>query len=384
MGVTWTFWDLIVVSFFTYESMEPIMPQEIEDPLEEALEVIPFTYAISSYGADYPVDALVRRIQSGDILVPNFDNEDQLQDDLDAFQREYVWPRPKADRFIESLLLGLPVPGIFMVKEDNGRLLVLDGYQRLNTLKSFYAKIIHGKEYRLTGIQDRFCGKTYDDLDVEDRRRIDDSILHATVVRQEQPTEDWSSIYAIFERLNTGGVSLQAQEVRMALYHGEFAKVLRKNNTNDNWRALVGPVSRRLKDVELILRFYALLYYHDQYESPMKDFLNRYMATNRDLGRNSEHQLNDIFLKTVEIIHEEVGNHALRPERAVNAAFADAFMVGVATAIQRGADLSGQKLCEAREQLLADEDFVSAITAATAQKAKVTSRIAKAINCICA
>lgn len=359
------------------------MSQEIEDPLDDALEVIPFTYSISSYGADYPVDALVRRILSGDILVPNFDNEDELQEDLDAFQREYVWPRPKADRFIESLLLGLPVPGIFMVKEDNGRLLVLDGYQRLNTLKCFYSKIIHGKEYRLSGIQERFCGKTYDDLDVEDRRRIDDSILHATVVRQEQPTEDWSSIYAIFERLNTGGVSLQAQEVRMALYHGEFAKVLRKNNKNEDWRALVGPVSRRLKDVELILRFYALLYHHEQYERPMKNFLNRYMAANKDLKRNPEIELTDIFSKTVAVLRDEIGENALRPERTVNAAFADAFMVGVASAIQGGQKLSRENLLSARASLLADADFVSSITTGTAQNMKVASRIAKAIKAIC-
>jgi hypothetical protein len=100
--------------------------EQIIDALDEAQEIIPFTYSITSYGADYPIDSLVKRINNNDILVPTFEHEEQLADDVDAFQREYVWPRPKADRFIESLLLGLPVPGIFLVKEDTGRLLVLD------------------------------------------------------------------------------------------------------------------------------------------------------------------------------------------------------------------------------------------------------------------
>ncbi|MFY9984206.1 MAG: DUF262 domain-containing protein, partial [Chthoniobacterales bacterium] len=157
------------------------MPEddEIVDSLDEAAEVIQFTYSITSYGADYPVDSLVKRVAANDIIVPTFEHHEQLPNDLDAFQREYVWTRTKADRFIESLLLGLPVPGIFLVKEPSGRFLVLDGHQRLFTLRAFCNGIIQGREYRLQGVQERFLDKTYADLDVEDRRRIDDSIIHA-------------------------------------------------------------------------------------------------------------------------------------------------------------------------------------------------------------
>lgn len=355
---------------------------EIVDPLDEALEVIPFTYSITSYGADYPIDSLVKRIESEDILVPSFEHEERLQDDLDAFQRQYVWPRPKADRFIESLLLGLPVPGIFLVKEDSGRLLVLDGHQRLYTLQCFYSGIIHGIEYHLSGIQERFVGKTYKELDVEDRRRLDDSIIHATVVRQDKPTEDWSSIYAIFERLNTGGITLQAQEIRMALYHGSFAKALRRLNTLPPWRELISAPSKRLKDVELILRFFALLYRHDNYTHPMKGFLNRYMASNRNLVHQSEEDLETIFLKTTELILQSLGKDALRPERAVNAAFADALMVGVATAIKNGNAPDARKIREVREALLAEGDFLAAITTGTSQNQKVFLRIDRAIQSI--
>ncbi len=90
----------------------------IED-FDEAGELIPVTYTITSYGADYPVDSLVKRIDQKDIIVPTFE-WDQNDSEIAGFQRDYVWPRPKADRFIESLLLGLPVPGIFLVKEASG------------------------------------------------------------------------------------------------------------------------------------------------------------------------------------------------------------------------------------------------------------------------
>src|SRR5690348_10760279 len=192
-------------------------PRELPvDDLDEALEVIPFTYSITSYGADYPVDSIVKRMKAKDIVVPQFDwDESDERSEIVGFQREYVWKRPKADRFIESLLLGLPVPGIFLVKESSGRLLVLDGHQRLYTLRAFYDGVINGVEYNLADVQERFIGKRYRDLDIEDRRRLDDSIIHATVIRQDEPTEDQSSIYVIFERLNTGGVNLQPQEIRV-------------------------------------------------------------------------------------------------------------------------------------------------------------------------
>src|SRR6185369_18067245 len=84
----------------------PLLDEELVDYLDEALEVIPYNYTITAYGADYPVDSLVKRMESNDIVVPRFSWEDQSSD-IVGFQREYVWPRTKADRFIESLLLGL-------------------------------------------------------------------------------------------------------------------------------------------------------------------------------------------------------------------------------------------------------------------------------------
>ena len=217
--------------------------EEKIDDLDESEEIIPYTYTITSYGADYPVDSLIKRCQAGDIIVPTFNWMPEENTDVVGFQRQYVWPRPKADKFVESLLLGLPVPGIFLVKETTGRFLVLDGHQRLHTLRAYYEGIINGREYQLKNVQQRFKNKRFKDLDTEARRQLDDSIIHATIVRQDEPTEDQSSIYMIFERLNTGGFNLQPQEIRVALYHGELVNTLKNLNEEKTWRELYGNLS---------------------------------------------------------------------------------------------------------------------------------------------
>jgi len=340
-----------------------------------AQEVIPFAFSITAYGADYPVDSLVKRIESGDIIVPRFNWEPDQNSEIVGFQREYVWPRTKADRFIESLLLGLPVPGIFLVKETSGRFLVLDGHQRLFSLHAFCQGIIHGEEYRLDGVQVRFQDKRYKDLDVEDRRRIDDSIIHATVIRQDEPTDDQSSIYSIFERLNTGGVNLQPQEIRVALYHGELVRVLQDLNSNSSWRNLYGGKSVRLKDMEMILRFFAFFYYSDQYKSPMKDFLNRYMASNRNLQRQTKEQLTKTFVDTVSLLETTIGTRAFRPIRAVNAATIDSIMTGLAHRLTKGPIEDKATLIKKYETLIKSKEYLAAIETGTSQESNVISRL---------
>jgi hypothetical protein len=347
--------------------------------LDESLEVIESPYSITSYGADYPVDSLVKRIEAGDILVPTFNWEAPEKTDIVGFQRQYVWPRSKADRFIESLLLGLPVPGIFLVKEPSGLQLVLDGHQRLHTLHAFYSGAINDQVYKLSdAVQSRFIGKRYKDLDTEDRRRLDDSIIHATVIRQDEPTEDQSSIYTIFERLNTGGVNLQPQEIRVALYHGEFVGVLQELNNDKSWRALVGPKSSRLKDMEMILRFFAFFFVANKYEDPMKLFLNRYMATNRHLAKQSKEELYSVFLETTQTILDGIGSRAFRPKRSVNAAVVDSLMTGVARRLKRGPITDLVAFRKHYDALIADTAYLNATETGTSQPANVSMRLQKA------
>ena len=176
---------------------------EIDDVQNEHVD---FLYTITSYGADYPVDALIKRLKSGDIFIPKF-------------QRAYVWGHEEASRFVESLLLGLPVPGIFVAKEsDTGKLLVIDGHQRLKTLEFFYDNNFNVKGiFALDEVNKEFLNATYSTLKDQYRRRLDDSIIHLTVVRQDQPTDDNSSVYQIFERLNSGGRKLEPQEIRACI-----------------------------------------------------------------------------------------------------------------------------------------------------------------------
>ena len=349
--------------------------EEDVDDLDEAEEGIPYIYAITSYGADYPVDSLIKRLQSNDIIVPTFGWVSEEDTRVVGFQREYVWPKPKADKFIESLLLGLPVPGIFLVKEGTGRFLVLDGHQRLYTLRAYYEGVINGKEYRLVNVQPRFKNKLFKDLDTEDRRRLDDSIIHATVVRQDQPTQDQSSIYIIFERLNTGGANLQPQEIRVALYHGQLVKVLKALNEEKTWRKLYGNKSSRLKDMEMILRFFAFYYYADKYRSPMKDFLNRYMAANRNLDRQAETELRRVFCNTTSALHNTLGRPAFRPKRAVNAAVVDSLMTGLAKRLEHGPIENLEELKHQYELLLSNKDYLAAIETGTSQEANVDARM---------
>jgi Protein of unknown function DUF262 len=123
---------------------------EIDEVLDDADEVVPFKYSITSYGADYPVDGLVKRISAQDIIIPRF-------------QRGYAWSHKEASRFVESLLLGLPVPSICLSKEtETQKLLVIDGQQRLQTLRYFYEGIWPStrREFALKGVPSKFEGAT--------------------------------------------------------------------------------------------------------------------------------------------------------------------------------------------------------------------------------
>jgi hypothetical protein len=352
--------------------------QEDVDDLDEANEVIPYNFEITSYGADYDVEGLVKRLMRNDILVPTFDPETPTTETgIVGFQRRYVWRKPQADRFIESLLLGLPVPGIFLVKEPSGVNLVLDGQQRLKTLESFYRGIISGKEFKLEAVQERFKGLTYATLEDDDRRRIDDAIIHATVVRQETPTEDQESVYLIFERLNTGGTALQPQEIRSALYYGELAGLLRDLNENEAWRQIYGKRSERQKDQELILRFFAMLYYDDNYARPMKVFLNRYMATNRNFERQEKEQLEADFNATINAILAAKGPRVFRIATALNAAVFDSVMVAVSERLDAG-EADVQALGEAYDALLKDPEYLAAVQRSTADEDNVGTRLEKA------
>ena len=341
----------------------------VEDVIDDTVdEEIPLQYSITSYGADYPVDTLVKRLQEGVIFVP-------------AFQRGYVWPITEASRFIESLLLGLPVPGVFLSKEqETEKMLIIDGQQRLKTLLFFYEGVIKGKEFKLVGVQKLYEGRTYKTLLPEDRRRLSDAIIHATIIKQDKPSEDNSSIFHIFERLNTTGIQLQPQEIRACIFYGSFNNLLNLLRDEVHWRNLYGTSSIRLKDEELILRFFAFYFEREKYKRPMKGFLNVYMGRNRELKLQSKEKLESVFVPTVTILSEVIGKSAFRPERLLNAAVCEAVMVGVAIRLDRGLITDIEMFKQQYKKLMSDADFMTACKTGTSDEVRVQTRLTKAIS----
>jgi hypothetical protein len=360
-------------------ALDRLSQEEGYEDVDEREEIAPQHYGITSYGADFPVDGLVKRMENRDIVVPTFDpGIDDEALGIVGFQRDFVWSKPQADRFIESLLLGFPVPGIFLVQGSEGLFLVLDGQQRLRTLQAFYRGVLRERGFRLQYVQPNFRGLGYDDLDTDSRRRLDNSIIHATVVRQEVPSEDQSGIYKIFERLNTGGTLLQPQEIRVALFNGPLIGLLRDLNENEHWRAMCGNRSKRLKDQELILRFFAFRSQAGEYEAPMKEFINKYTGWNSTLEQQPAEELSTAFNAATELLHNCFGDRAFRPVRAVNAAMVDSLMTVIDEGIRNDSLVGSGNLRDAYDHLLVDPDYRGAIERATAREENVALRLEKA------
>ena len=285
---------------------ETEIESEIEDDVQAALrekeqvqddsdvdETVPIEgYDITSFGADYDVEGLVKRINRKDIFTPEF-------------QRDYVWNINEASRFIESLLLGLPVPGIFLARErESNKLLVIDGQQRLKTLQFYFEGIFNPRAedrfkraFKLTKVQAKFEGLSYATLDESDRVKLNDSIIHATIVKQESPEGEDSSIYYIFERLNYGGRRLAPQEIRVAIYHGRLLDEIKDINMNEHWRKIYGKQSQRLKDQELILRFLAFYDNIEAYRRPMNLLTHLQVKTEMQIAKLCIN--GNLYLKTL-------------------------------------------------------------------------------------
>jgi uncharacterized protein with ParB-like and HNH nuclease domain len=345
------------------------MKQTLEETLIDDIEneELSYRYEITSYGADYPVDSIIKRIKDEVIYVP-------------PFQRKFVWSIEQASKFVESLILGLPVPGVFLSKESKTpKLLIVDGQQRLLSLFKFYEGFFKGKEFKLTGLKSDLEGKKYKNLDASDKIRLDDSIIHATIIRQDQPDDEESSIYLIFERLNTGGKLLTPQEIRACIYYGEFNELLNTLKDNPDWRKVFGVENDRLKEQELILRFFALFYERTIYQKPLKSFLNKFMAKNRDFEKYSKEDLTTLFTTTIKPFSVLFGTKSFRIGRSFNAAAFDAIMVGFAERLKKG-EFDYENLIQSYNQLIQNETFIENTKGGTSDESSIEERIKLAIK----
>jgi uncharacterized protein with ParB-like and HNH nuclease domain len=354
------------------------------DDISSADERIDYKFDLTFYGADYPVDGLVKRLQKKDIVIPSFDPASEQTFEVEAFQRKFVWTKMQCDRFVESLLLGLPVPGIFLVQQSDKSLLVLDGQQRLLTLSTFYAGILNKKEFSLENVQDQFKGMTYKAMPEDYRRTLDDSIIHATVIKKTQESQDLSSIYTLFERLNSGGTQLSPHEIRVALVPGKLMQLIRRLNEDAGWRLVFGAPSKTLKDHELILRFIAMRFSPTAYKSPMKDFLTTYAQYNKDLDKQSEEAIESSFKKTINLIVSSIGKKAFRIKTALNAATFDSVMVGLSRRLAHDVAVDPDKVRAAYTQLLDNPNYLAAVGKATAREDQVEERLRLATDAFAA
>ncbi len=342
---------------------------QTEAPESEEKDVI--TYQISYYPADFTLKGYLDKHDSGQLVIP-------------PFQRNYVWDQVKASKLIESFLLGLPVPGVFLYKErQTNKLQVIDGQQRILSAIRFFKNEFEERIFRLKNVNSRWEGKTYDELDEADQYQLNDTVLRATVVQQLDPQDD-SSVYHIFERLNTGGINLNPMEIRKCVYFGDFFSHLEELNAFKPWRMLIGKsgVDKRLRDVELVLRVLALSYELSSYEKPMKRFLNNFMLAHRRMNAavfaETTRIQSDSFRGACERVLKAIGEKPFHLRGRLNFAVLDSVMAAAIAS----PEISGDDFRSAFQKLKDDPEFLDTSTRNTSDEATLERRFAKAFEYI--
>lgn len=349
------------------EGLEEIESEELD------LESTPATYEVITYPADFTLEGLVSKYKKGSMTVP-------------GFQRNFVWNIKQASRLIESFLLGLPVPSIFLFTDEvNHEQLVIDGQQRLMSVVYFFDGYFgeadkggRRKVFKLTGLHEKspYHNKTYADLEETDQaafNKLNDSVLRAFVIKQITPHGN-TSVYHIFERLNTGGTQLVGQEIRNCVYHGPFNDLLCELNNYESWREIFGSTSphKRQKDVELILRFFALYENGDSYERPIKDFMSNFMRVNQYMSIEKQNIFSSLFKTTCDKVVSYLGEKPFHIWSGLNVAVYDS----VFTTLAKNSFSDNLKV--RFEQLKNDDDFVKGVRGATADESIIELRMSLA------
>lgn len=287
----------------------------------------PTSYNLNSFGIDFDVSGLVRRQESGSIYLPDF-------------QRNYVWSKVRASKFIESLLLGLPIPSICLYKEEDNKQIIIDGFQRLESIRLFYSGIFaDGSKFKLTSVSNPYLNKSISDLPESAKLKLDDTLIHATVVKADDPREkNYNAVYLIFERLNTGGVKLTPQEIRSCVYHGSFQKILEKLSQNKSFINLFGISSKRKKDQELVLRLLALFENYESYSGNMQVFLNSYMNEKKNYSEDTFRKEINLFERVITIL-ASLPQEIFKPSKVLNFAIIDALFVATMLNLKKNIEI---------------------------------------------
>lgn len=306
------------------------------------------------------------------------------------FQRHFVWDLKTCSRLIESALLRVPLPAIYLSEEKDGSTAVIDGQQRLTAFFDF----IKDDGYKLTGLEvlKELNGKKYSDLGEEEQDKISGCSLRViTFLKDSHPDLK----FEIFQRLNSGSISLNSQEMRNCMYRGSYNQLLRELSENAEYQKIIGLTERhkRMWDVESALRFAAFYFngYLD-YKPPMKKFLNDEMAKRQEIPEADKERLKTAFKNAVASVFtvfmdapgetafrrwliDTTTNEFRREPKQFSASIFDILMWSFAredrNALTRNADAIRESMIHLSTS---NSNFIDFITRATSSKKAVVGR----------
>lgn len=312
-----------------------------------------------------------------------------------GFQRQFVWDKIKSSRLIESALLDIPIPIIYLSEEKDGKDNVIDGQQRLTAFFSFIdGKFPDSSDFKLSGLNvfTELNGKKFNELSED----IQDKIMTYKIrVIKFKKESDNDLQFEIFARLNTGAVPLNDQELRNCVYRGRFNELLKELSKELDFKYLLGITKpeKRMRDIELVLRF-ASFYFNSylNYNAPIKRFLNDTMEAYQHISPENEIKLKNAFKNAISIIRNLLGANAFKryykgnernkngkwETQKFNVSLFDILMYSFATEDKNTVFQNMDRIREALLDLMTnDQEFIDSIELSTSSKKMVTIRFDK-------
>lgn len=255
--------------------------------------------------------------QAKDFSIREFSSMQQ-DGDLDLqpnYQRKYVATPAIASRLIESVLMDVPIPVIYLAEEKDSSYSVIDGQQRLTSFLSFLnGHFPDGNEFKLTGLKvyKELNKKTFKELSKEQQTKIRTTTLHTIIIKKES-NEDIK--FEIFERLNTGSIKLNEDEIRNTVYRGNYINLLAELENDKTFHELIqnDNAKKRMLYRSMILRFFALSEKtHLNYKPSMKQFCNKELRDNRDLSQEKQQEYREQFAHCVDLVKTVFGHNAFK------------------------------------------------------------------------
>jgi len=297
------------------------------------------------------------------------------------YQRHFVWNQERQSQLIESILLGIPVPSLFMATNKDSTWEVIDGLQRLTTIVNFIGnkdaidKISEGcKPLQLKGLDklDTLNGLKFDQIPKSIQLMFMTRPIRITVLNDRS---DFDLRFDLFERLNTGGVILHPQEIRNCVYLGPFNQFIRECSKFPSFKNSVKVGTNAEKNgnlEELVLKFFAYYESRDQFVHSVKGFLNDYMAQKTQVFKNKK-ELKSLFESTFTLLEQMLPDGVVRSNRKNTTPLIlfEAIAIGVADALKGGKVVDPQKL----KDLLDNKTLTTLTTGATNSRKKLLERI---------